>query len=57
MLLARAIRDVVRDKTLASRLGEAGRARVAACFRADTMVAQFAELYEELARSKRIKAS
>jgi glycosyltransferase involved in cell wall biosynthesis len=57
MLLARAIRDVVRDKTLASRLGEAGRARVAACFRADTMVTRFAELYEKLARSKMIKAS
>ena len=35
-------------------LGEAGRARVEAHFRADTMVAQFAELYENLARSKGI---
>ena len=31
-LLARAIRDVIRDPTLARRLGEAGRARVDACF-------------------------
>ena len=42
-LLARAIRDVIRDPALASRLGEAGRARVEAHFRADTMVAQFAD--------------
>ena len=57
MLLARAIRDLVRDPVLASRLGEAGRARVEAHFRADTMVAQFAELYENLARSKGIVGS
>ncbi len=50
--LARAIRDIVRDPALASRLGEAGRARVHTHFRADTMVAQFGELYENLARSK-----
>jgi len=56
-LLARAIRDIVRDPTLARRLGEAGRVRVEAHFRADTMVAQFAELYENLARSKGIKVS
>jgi glycosyltransferase involved in cell wall biosynthesis len=55
--LARAIRDVVRDPALASRLGEAGRARVEADFRADTMVAHFAELYENLARSKGIAVS
>ncbi|MFI5456417.1 MAG: glycosyltransferase [Isosphaerales bacterium] len=53
-LLARAIRDIVRDPVMARRLGEAGRARVEAHFRADTMVAQFAELYENLARSKGI---
>jgi glycosyltransferase involved in cell wall biosynthesis len=53
-LLARAIRDVVRDPVLARRMGEAGRARVEADFRADAMVAQFAELYEHLARSKGI---
>jgi glycosyltransferase involved in cell wall biosynthesis len=51
-LLARAIRDMVRDPARARRMGEAGRARVEANFRADTMVAQFAELYEDLARSK-----
>jgi glycosyltransferase involved in cell wall biosynthesis len=53
-LLTRAIRDLVRDPTLARRLGEAGRARAEAHFRADAMVAQFAELYEQLARSKGI---
>jgi glycosyltransferase involved in cell wall biosynthesis len=51
-LLARAIRDVVRDPALARRLGEGGRARVEAHFRADVMVARFASLYEDLARSK-----
>jgi glycosyltransferase involved in cell wall biosynthesis len=51
-LLARAIRDVIRDPALARRLGEAGRDRVDTCFRAETMVAQFANLYEQLARSK-----
>ena len=53
-LLCRAIRDVIRDTSMARRLGEAGRARVEAHFRASTMVAQFAELYEQLARSKGI---
>jgi glycosyltransferase involved in cell wall biosynthesis len=52
--LARAVRDVVRNPELARRLGEAGRARVETHFRADAMVAQFAELYENLARSKGI---
>ena len=56
-LLARAIRDIVRNPTLATRLGDAGRARIEALFCADTMVAQFAELYENLARSKGITAS
>ena len=55
--LARAIRDIVRDPALAARLGEAGRARVEDHFRADAMVAQFAELYENLARSKGIAVS
>jgi glycosyltransferase involved in cell wall biosynthesis len=50
--LARAIRTVIDDPDLARRLGDAGRARVAAEFRAATMVEQFAELYESLARSK-----
>jgi glycosyltransferase involved in cell wall biosynthesis len=53
-LLCRAIRDVIRDTTLARRLGEAGRARVEAHFRASTMIARFAELYERLARLKGI---
>jgi len=53
-LLARAIRDVLRDPALGRRLGEAGRARVEAEFRAETMITQFAELYEQLARSKGI---
>ena len=50
--LAEAIRTVVADPDLARRLGDAGRARVEAEFRAETMVARFAALYEELARSK-----
>jgi len=57
MLLARAIRDVVRDPALARRLGEAGRARVDTQFRAETMIAQFAELYENLARAKGIASA
>jgi glycosyltransferase involved in cell wall biosynthesis len=54
MLLARAIRDLVRDPVLSNRLGEGGRSRVEGHFRADTMIAQFAELYESLARFKGI---
>ncbi len=42
---------------MAARFGEAGRARVEARFRTDTMVAQFAELYESLAHSKGISLS
>ena len=51
-LLARALRDVIRDPAMASRFGEAGRATAEARFRVDTMVAQFADLYEELARAR-----
>lgn len=51
-LLARAIRDLVRDPLLARRLGEAGRARVETAFRAETMVDKFAALFEQLARAK-----
>jgi glycosyltransferase involved in cell wall biosynthesis len=51
--LAQAIRRVVADPELARRLGEAGRARAEAEFRAETMVARFADLYESLARAKR----
>jgi glycosyltransferase involved in cell wall biosynthesis len=54
MLLARAIRDLVRDPMRARRLGEAGRARLEAHFQAETMIAQFANLYEDLARAKGI---
>jgi glycosyltransferase involved in cell wall biosynthesis len=53
--LARAIRDVIRDRGLARRLGEAGRARVDTHFAAQTMIDQFAGLYEELVRAKRLK--
>jgi glycosyltransferase involved in cell wall biosynthesis len=52
--LTRSIRDLVRDPVRARRLGEAGRARAAAHFGAKAMIAQFAELYEQLAHSKRI---
>jgi glycosyltransferase involved in cell wall biosynthesis len=54
-LLARAIRDLLRDPALARRFGDAGRARVESLFRADAMITQFAELYEDLARSKGIR--
>jgi glycosyltransferase involved in cell wall biosynthesis len=50
--LARALRAVIEDPALARRLGDAGRARAEAEFRAETMVARFAELYEQLARAK-----
>jgi glycosyltransferase involved in cell wall biosynthesis len=50
--LARAIRTLVDEPEYARRLGEAGRARVEADFRAETMVARFAELYERLARAR-----
>jgi len=51
--LARALRDVIRDPELAARLGAAGRARAEECFRVDTMVQRFADLYEEIYRLKR----
>src|SRR5699024_4788815 len=50
--LARAIRRVIEDPSLANRLGEAGRARVESEFRAATMVERFAALYERIAREK-----
>ena len=43
---------MIHDPDLARRLGDAGRARVEAEFRADAMIARFAALYEELARAK-----
>jgi glycosyltransferase involved in cell wall biosynthesis len=51
-LLARAIRDVVRDRTLAQRLGQAGREHVLTHFATQTMIDHFAALYEELATAK-----
>jgi glycosyltransferase involved in cell wall biosynthesis len=54
-LLARALRDVIREPAQAQRMGEAGRARVETHFRAETMIAKFTDLYEQLARSKGIE--
>jgi glycosyltransferase involved in cell wall biosynthesis len=54
--LAKAIRTVIDDPTLGHRLGEAGRARVEAKFGVDAMVAQFAELYERIAKEKGLKS-
>ncbi len=51
-LLARAIRDVVRDGALAQRLGQAGREHVVTNFATQTMIDRFAALYEELAAAK-----
>ena len=57
IVLARAIRDLVRDPDSARRLGEAGRARAESHFGADTMIAHFANLYEQLAQAKGIGVS
>jgi glycosyltransferase involved in cell wall biosynthesis len=51
-LLARGLRDLIRDPRRAAALGAAGRERALADFRADAMVARFAELYERLAAAK-----
>jgi glycosyltransferase involved in cell wall biosynthesis len=56
-LLARAIRDLIRDPARAQLLGQAGRERVDSEFRAQTMVDRFATLYDELARCKNLKGS
>jgi len=56
-LLARALRDLVRDPDRGRALGEAGRARVLAEFRADAMVARFADLYERLAAARGLNAT
>jgi glycosyltransferase involved in cell wall biosynthesis len=53
--LARAIRTLVDDRALASRLGLGGRARVEAEFRVAGMIAQFAALYESLAAAKGLR--
>jgi glycosyltransferase involved in cell wall biosynthesis len=50
--LARGIRELIRDPETAHRMGEAGRVRAEAEFRAETMVERFASLYEEIARAK-----
>jgi glycosyltransferase involved in cell wall biosynthesis len=50
--LTQAIRTVIEDRDRARRLGDAGRARVEAEFRADAMIARYADLYESLARAK-----
>jgi len=52
--LAQAIRQVLQDRDLAIRLGQAGRRRAEAEFRVETMVERFASLYEQLARDKGI---
>lgn len=51
-ILARAIRDIVRDPAMARRMGQAGRERVDRDFPAQAMIDHFASLYEELARQK-----
>lgn len=51
-LLARGLRDLIRDPRRARALGAAGRERALADFRADAMVARFADLYERLAAAK-----
>jgi len=51
-LLARAIRDVIRDRALAQRLGQAGREHVVTNFATQTMIDRFTALYEELAAAK-----
>jgi glycosyltransferase involved in cell wall biosynthesis len=56
-LLARAIRDIVRDPALGRSLGEAGRERVDRVFPSRLMIDRFAQLYEELARQKGILRS
>ena len=50
--LARAIRTLVLDPELGRRLGAAGRDRLDRDFRSDAMIARFAALYEDIARSK-----
>ena len=52
MLLARAIRDLVRDPLRAHRFGQAGRTRVESHFNSAKMISEFANMYESLAHSK-----
>lgn len=51
--LARALRDLIRDPARRQALGEAGRRRVEAEFRVQTMIDRFASLYESLAAGHR----
>ena len=53
--LGLAIRTLTDDPALARRLGEGGRSRVESEFGVERMVNKFAELYENLARSKGLK--
>ncbi len=55
--LAKAIRHVIEDRALATRLGQAGRARAERAFRADVMVERFAAMYERIAVEKGIVGS
>jgi glycosyltransferase involved in cell wall biosynthesis len=54
--MTRAIQRIVDDRDFATRLGEAGRARVEAEFGVDRMIERFAALYEELASLKSVSA-
>jgi len=56
-LMAKAMREILRDRDLAARLGAAGRARLNTDFRLDTMIQEFGELYERLAREKGVGSS
>ena len=52
--LAGGLRRLLDDPEMASRMGEAGREFVARTYGMDRFVAEFADLYEELARRKRV---
>ncbi len=50
--LAKALRDLIRDPAMATRMGDAGRARAESHFHTRAMIDQFANLYESVYRSK-----
>ncbi len=50
--MAQAMREILEDPNLASRLGLAGRARVESLFSAQVMIDRFAALYEDLSHAK-----
>jgi glycosyltransferase involved in cell wall biosynthesis len=54
--LTRALRTLIRDPALRAHLGQAGRHRVEQNFTARAMINQYAELYEQLASSKKLAA-